>query len=450
MPRIQTSCPRCRQPIVAEVQQLFDMTSDPTAKQKLLNPATNTARCQACGYEGLMSTPVVYHDPEKELLLTFFPPELGLPVNEQEKQIGPLINKVVEALPPEKRKGYLFNPHTMFTYQTLMDKILEADGITKEMIEAQQKRIGLIQRLLGIQKSEDRIAIIHQETELVDGEFFAILGSIMQSAISQGDEKAGQLLKDLQSELLQETKVGQELLAQSLEAQTALKALQEASKDGLTREKLLEILLDMKSDSAITTVVSLTRNGLDYQFFQVLSERIESADTKNKQPLIDLRDKLLNLTREIDNELKHRIEESTKLLNSIIAEEDVETAVKKHLGTMDEFFSQAVQVEFENARQNNDLPRIEKIQKIITIIEKESAPPPEIALIQTILEAKDDDSRLKILQENSDQVNDNFLQTLNTIIAEGEARNQSSEMVGLLQSVYKKALRMVMEKNLKA
>ena len=396
-----------------------------------------------------MTTPVVYHDPEKELLLTFFPPELGLPVNAQEKQIGPLINKVVETLPLEKRKGYLFNPQTMFTYQTLIDKILEADGITKEMIEAQQKRIGLIQRLLGIPKSEDRVAIIHQETDLVDGEFFAILGSIMQSAVSQGDEKASQLLKELQNELLQETKVGQELLAQSLEAQAALKSLQEASKTGLTREKLLEILLDMKSDSAITTVVSLTRNGLDYQFFQLLSERIDSADSENKQPLIDLRDKLLNLTREIDNELKLRVEEGIKLLNSIIAEEDVEAAVKKHLNGMDEFFSQAVQIEFETARQNNDLPRIEKIQKIITIIEKESAPPPEVALIQTLLEAPDDESRLKLLQENQERVNDNFLQTLHAIIAEGEARNQSPEMVGVLQLVYKKALRIVMEKNLK-
>lgn len=449
MPRIQTSCPRCRQPIVAEVQQLFDMTSDPTAKQKLLSPGTNTARCQACGYEGLMTTPVVYHDPEKELLLTFFPPELGLPVNAQEKQIGPLINKVVEALPLEKRKGYLFNPQTMFTYQTLIDKILEADGITKEMIETQQKRIGFIQRLLGIQKSEDRIAVIHQETDLIDGEFFAILGSIMQSAMAQGDEKAGQLLKDLQNELLQETKIGQELLAQSLEAQTALKSLQEASKTGLTREKLLEILLELKSDSAITTVVSLTRNGLDYQFFQVLSERIDSVDADKKQPLIDLRDKLLNLTREIDNELRHRVEDGTKLLNSIMAEEDFEAAVKKHLVGIDEFFSQAVQIEFENARQNNDLARIEKIQRIITIIERENAPPPEVALIQTLLEAPDDESRLKTLQENSDLVNDNLLQTLSTIIAEGEARNQSPEMVELLKSIYKNALRMVMEKNLK-
>lgn len=450
MPRIQTPCPRCRQPIVAEVQQLFDMTSDPTAKQKLLSPSTNTARCQACGYEGLMATPVVYHDPVKELLLTFFPPELGLPVNAQEKQIGPLINKVVEALPAEKRKGYLFSPQTMFTYQTLIDKILEADGITKEMIEAQQKRIGLIQKLLGIQKSEDRIAVIHQETDLVDGEFFAILGSIMQSAAAQGDEKAGQLLKTLQSELLQETKVGQELLAQSLEAQTALKSLQEASKTGLTREKLLEILLGLKSDSAITTIVSLTRSGLDYQFFQVLSEQIDNAAADKKQPLVDLRDKLLNLTREIDNELKIRVEESTKLLNTIMAEADLEAAVKQHLGEMDEFFSQAVQTEFENARQKNDLARIEKIQKVISIIEKESAPPPEVALIQNLLEAPDEPSRSKILQDNQDLVNDNLLQALNSIIAEGEARKESAEFVENLRSIYKNALRLVMEKNLKA
>lgn len=449
MPRIQTTCPRCHQPMVAEVQQLFDVTTDPTAKQKLLSRGTNVARCQACGYEGLMATPVVYHDPEKEFLFTFFPPELGLPVNAQEKQIGPLINQVVNALPPEKRKGYLFNPQTMLTYQTLIDKILEGDGITKEMIEAQQKRIGLIQRLLSTAKSEDRITIIHQEVELVDGEFFAILGTVLESAMAQGDEKAMQSLKDIQSELLKETKVGQELLAQSVETQAALKTLQEASKAGLTREKLLEILLSLKSESSLTTVVSLTRSGLDYQFFQILSEQVDKAEADKKQPLIDLRDKLLKLTREIDNELKKRVEESTKLLSIIIAEANVEEAVTKHLGEIDEFFSQAVQAEFEAARQNNDLARIEKIQKVIATIEKESAPPPEIALIQQILEAKDEPERAKLLNENSALINDAFLQALNSIIAEGEARNQSPELVDALKAIYKGALRIVMEKNLK-
>jgi len=38
------------------------------------------------------------------------PCRVGLPANEQERVIGPLINKVVSNLPQEKRKGYLFRP----------------------------------------------------------------------------------------------------------------------------------------------------------------------------------------------------------------------------------------------------------------------------------------------------------------------------------------------------
>ncbi len=57
-----------------------------------------------CGFEGPLSTPVVYHDPDKELLLTYFPPEMGLPVNEQERIIGPLIKQVSDSLPMELRK----------------------------------------------------------------------------------------------------------------------------------------------------------------------------------------------------------------------------------------------------------------------------------------------------------------------------------------------------------
>jgi len=449
MAKIQTSCPRCRQPILAEVQQLFDTNTDPTAKQKLMSRSTNVARCQACGYEGMMSTPIVYHDPSKELLLTFFPPELGMPVNEQEKQIGPLINQVVNALPAEKRKGYLFQPQTMFTYQTLLDKVLEADGITKEMIESQQKRVGLIQRLLTTPKTEDRSTIIAQESALVDGAFFAILSTLMESASMQGDEKSAQLLNDIQMQLLKETEVGKTLLAQSEETQAALKTLQDASKNGLTREILLDTLVGLKSDSSLATIVSLARNGLDYQFFQLLSEKIDSETAEKKQPLIDLRDKLLNITREIDAELKNRLAESAKLLYEIMAEPNLEEAVKKHLPNMDEFFTQALQSEFETAHQKGDLERIEKIQKVISIVEKESAPPPEIELIQSLLETQDESARRKILEEKSDMVNDQLLSAINAIITEGEARKQSPELVDSLRAVYKLALRFNMEKNLK-
>jgi hypothetical protein len=449
MPRIQTLCPHCKQPIIADVQILFDMNTDPTAKQKLLSNSTNTARCQACGYEGKISTPVVYHDPDKELLLTYFPSELGLPINEQEKQIGPLINQVVNALPNEKRKGYLFQPSTMFTYQTLIDKVLEADGITKEMINAQQKRISLIQRLLSIANPEDRKTVINQESSLVDGETFTLLSTLIQTSAMQGDEEGAKVLGQLQSELLHETEFGRKLLADSEETQKALKELEKANKEGLTREKLLEILSSVKSESSLTTLVSLTRSGLDYQFFQILSERIEREEGESKQNLVDLRAKLLDLTRKIDTEVKKRLEKAASLLDKIIVEENAEQAIEKYAAEIDEYFTEAVQIEFDKAHENNDLARIEKIQKVVSVLEKLSAPPPEVELIQKLLEARDETERKQLFDKNAEKIDDQFLQTITAILAEGESRQQSPELIDSLQTIYKMALRKSMEKNLR-
>ncbi len=450
MPKIQTACPRCKQPILADVQLLFDVNTDPTAKQKLLSRSTNTARCQACGYEGLISTPIVYHDSEKELLLTYFPAELGLPLNEQEKQIGPLINQVVNGLPVEKRKGYLFQPNSMFTYQTLIDRVLEADGITKEMIEAQQKRINLIQRLLSMPNTEDRVTVIRQEASLVDGETFTLLSTLIQSAAAQSDEASAKLLGQIQSELLHETEFGKQLLADSQETQQALKELDKANKEGLTREKLLDVLSSVKSDTSLTTLVSLTRSGMDYQFFQILSERIEKEQGDTKQSLSALRDKLLDLTRKIDNEVKKRLENATSLLESILKEDDAQAAIEKHAEEIDEFFTQAVQVEFEKAHSENNLERMGKIQKVVSVLDKMTAPPPEVELIQKLLEASDDNERKKLFAENEALVNDQFLQTINAIISEGSTRNQTPELLDALKSIYKLALRYNMEKNLRS
>ena len=370
--------------------------------------------------------------------------------DEQEKQIGPLINQIVNALPPEKRKGYLFQPNTMFTYQTLIDRVLEADGITKEMVEAQQKRVNLLQRLLTTANAEDRATIIRQENELADGELFTILSTLIQTSAAQGDETGAKMLAQIQNELLKETVFGRKLLADSQETQAALKELDKANKEGLTREKLLDVLSSVKSESSLITLVSVTRTGLDYQFFQVLSERIEASEGDGKQSLIALRDKLLKLTREIDLEMKKRLENAVTLVESILKEEDAQAAIEKHAQEIDEFFSQAVQMEFEKAREENDLARIEKIQKLISVIEKMTAPPAEVEFLQTLLETREENERARLLDEKIELVNDQFLQTINSIIAEGESHKQSPELLEELKSIYKLALRKSMEKNLKS
>ncbi len=448
MVKTTTNCPRCRQPIVANVEQLFDMNQDSGAKQKLLSGSFNLVQCNVCGYQGNLSTPIVYHDPEKELLLTYFPPEMALPVNEQEKMIGPHITRVMERLPQEKRKAYLLRPETMLTMETMIERILEADGITKDMLNAQKERLNLLQRLLKASQ-EERAEIVRQEEAIIDQEFFGIFNRIIEATLAQGDQEAAKQLAAIQKELLAQTEVGKSILKQSQEMQETIKALQEASKNGLTREKLLDLIMDNADEARLGIIVSLARPAMDYSFFQILSDRINAAKDGEKEELIELREQLLDLTAEYDDALNQRALRAQKILDEIIDAEDVEKAMASRIDAIDDLMVQLIRSEHEKANQQGDPDRLRKLEEIIQVLQKISAPPPEIALIEKFLEADDEESLKKMLEENAEKITPDFAQLVGSMAAQSEAQGQNAEILEKLKMISKMALRFSMRANLK-
>lgn len=449
MPKTQIACPQCHQPNIVEVQQIFDMSQDPLAKQKLLNGAVNVIHCPTCGYSGMLGTPIVYHDPEKELFLTFFPPESGVPLNEQERQLGPMINRVIDALPAEKRKAYVLQPKSMLTYQTLIETILEADGITKEMLEEQQKKIRLIQRLVTAPENELE-AIIDQEKDMFDVSFFAMYSRLMQSAINQNDEASTKQLEKVQNLLFQKTEVGKQLYKSSLETQQAIKALQDAGKDGgLTREKLLDVVLNAKSDTAVSTIVSLARNGMDYTFFQLLSQKIEDAKEKEKERLTTLRDNLLSFTAELDKRMQAEVKATRDLLEKIIQADNIEAETEKNLENISELFLQIVEDEIDKARKQGDLDRIQKLERVMIVIRKAMEPPQEVKVIEEMLALVDKQDELeKYLDAHPEASTPELVQLLNGILT--QAGDSKDENLQKIDQLYKAVLHYSMKKNIVA
>jgi hypothetical protein len=446
MPKTQTVCPRCKQPIVAEVEQVFDLNTDPQAKQRLLNGTVNVARCSSCGYSGPISTPVIYHDPEKELLLTFFPSEMGVPVNEQEKLIGPLINRVVNALPNEKKKAYLLQPKTMLTYQTLVETILQGDGITKEMLDEQQKKLSLLQRLASA-TPESRLQIIKQEEPLIDQTFFALLSRIHEVTMAQGDQATAKSLADLQKQLLENTKVGQEIKVQSHEVESAIKALQDATKEGLSREKLLDLFINATSDLYISTMVGMARSGMDYAFFQMLTDKIDHSQGEEQRKLLDLRQKLLDLSREVDQKIDAELKRARQSLEKILTTQDIEKTAEASLGEIDDFFVQVLRTALEDAKQRDDKERLVKLEKLVAVIEKASAPPPEVELIQRLISAQDDAALQQMMEENADKFTNQFFQVLNSIVVQGES-NPKEDVQKRLEHVFNAVTKFSMQSKL--
>lgn len=447
MAQTRTSCPRCRQPIVADINQLFDTNIDPQAKQKILSGQFNLANCPNCGFQGNLSTPLVYHDPEKELLLTFFPPELGLPVNEQEKLIGPLINQAVNKLPLEKRKAYILRPQTMLTMQGLIEKILEGEGITREMIQNQEKKIGLIRELMTAQDSK-RLSLIEKQKELVDEEFFSLFSRILESAATSQDKSSMEKLAEVEKLLLENTDIGREMKNQAMEAEEAVKSLQEISKTGFTREKLLDLIISAPTEIRVATIVRLTRSGMDYSFFQILSDRIETSQDGDKDKLIALREKILKMVEEIDKELQVQAVQMEQLIDKIIQAPDISKVMEQILPAVNEVFVQVLKNQLENARQNNDSNKLEKLQQIVDYIQKASAPPPEYQFVEKLLDAEDDEAIQKLLIDNSEIINQEFLQLLPGLINQAESQNESQDVIDRLRLINKLVMRASMQSNL--
>lgn len=450
MPQTQIACPRCKQMIPANVEQLFDVTTDPQAKQRLLNGQSNYARCQFCGYEGRLATPVVYHDNEKELLLTFFPPELAVPLNEQERMIGPLIKQVTDRLPPEKRKGYLLNPQANLTFESMVETILGKDGITPEMIKGQQERVQFMERLMQVTSKDVRSELIKQNAKIIDEQFFALFSRIAQSALSSGQEQVARGLIDIQTQLLEETEYGRQLKESVGELEAAQQVLQDAGQS-LTREKLLDFVLESKTDARIRAYVSLARPGMDYVFFQNLTEKIEKASGDEKMRLEGIREKLLQFTNDVDRQVEQRIKQAQQFVESLLAQDDVEKATQENL---DGFSQEAVDVVNQMLRQaseQNDYTRMGKLQKMVQVLQAASAPPPEVAFIEQLIQAPDDAAIEKMLADNDAMVNQQFVDALSGLAAQMESQGDNPEakvMGEKLAQVYKVALKYSMRKNM--
>ena len=448
MAKTSVPCPQCRQPITIELTRLFDTNTDPEAKQKLLSGSANYFQCPNCGAQDVYPTPIVYHDPEKELLLTFFPPDLRTPINEQERILGPMIKKAMDDLPPEKRKSYLFRPQTMLTQQRLFETILGADGITPEMIKSQQEKLHLLQQLLGA-SAEGLPEMIRQNDEKIDEEVFMLLSRLAQASATAGDRQSLVALDSLQKALLEHSTIGKNAALEAAETQEAVKELQELSKTGLTRENLLDLLIkSANSDIRLTTIASMARGGLDYTFFQLLSDKIEASSGEQKAQLESLRERLLTITQAVDEAMKAQLEEARKLVNELMAAEDVEKATQEALPRFSQAVAEVINQEAQAAQAAKDEAKLRKLSQIINVIQSADSSNAYLGLIDALLQEESAENRAQMLEESGDLINDEFMQLLGGLIGQMEQQGEQPEMLEKVKELNREILRFTMKRNL--
>ncbi len=438
----QISCPNCGAPIQARIQQLLDVGRDPTVKSRLLSGSLNRAQCAVCGFDGTIATPLVYHDPDHELLLTFVPVEININKTEQERLIGQMINHVINELPAEDRKGYLLQPQAVLTMQGLIDRVLESEGISKEELEAQQSKMRLFEELLRVPQEKLADFVKEHDSEL-DATFFQLVSLTLQAT---QDARAQEAMSNRLQVLLDQSSFGRRLQAQEAEIQAATESLRELSEGTLTRESLLELFLSAPSEDRVTALTNLTRPALDYEFFQLLSKKIDQSQGEEKKRLGELRTQILQVTEEIDKMQEARAARAASLLKTLVEAEDVKSAVEQAVPLIDELFLGTLQANLQAANERGESELAAKFEQIENLIQDKIAAslPPGIRLAQDLLGLESEEERIKMLQDRAAEIDDNLLgslmQTSQRLTETGE-----EEAAAEIHGLYKAALKIKMQ-----
>ncbi|MCB0165976.1 MAG: hypothetical protein KDI79_17210, partial [Anaerolineae bacterium] len=283
-------CSNCRTQYTAPFNNLID-GQDQAMKAAFLQGRLNVSQCPQCGAINRPEMPILYYDLEKELALVLAPGGLSLDKTIQEKMIGDLTNSLVNTLPADQIKFYLLNPKQFLSLESMAKAILEADGITEEMLEQQSAQAKLIQEFMQAPDEATLKELVKTHDAQLDYAFFETLTAYMQAAHMGGDQEQAQALYALRTVLARWSTQGKKAVAE-IDQKIGLMVLE-------SQDELLEKLQAATNDQEIAALVAAGHSLLDYSFFQKLTEKIDqttkSGDSKTGTALRELRTKVLEI-----------------------------------------------------------------------------------------------------------------------------------------------------------
>ncbi|MBX0328208.1 hypothetical protein K2Z83_11020 [Oscillochloris sp. ZM17-4] len=407
---VQLACPSCGTPFKTGIYTLLDVTEQPELKQALLSGQLNVAVCPNCQNATMLGAPLIYHDAAKQLCLVYFPQELNAAPAEQERFIGEATTFIMQSLPPNAPRAYMLSPRRFLTLPSLLDAILEGDGVSREMLDAQRQRVDLISQLAGaIAEGGDFDAVVEANRAELTPEFFATLSAFIGSTPpSQADTRA--LLEHVRDRLADE-----------------FGDMSPGAGDDAELAEALDRLAAAPDEDLEATVAEL-RAFIDYGFFEAWTQRIEAqeaaGDTAEAERLTARRDAILAIVEELDRQAQEMFEAGSGLLREVLEAEDPMAALHARAEQVNEAFLMVLSANVgaaQRAGREDVAEHLDAIaQEAVTIIQDRLTP--EERFINELLLLETPQEATRLLRKSVAKITPDFVKQLNALADQEEKR----------------------------
>lgn len=291
--------------------------------------------------------------------------------------------------------------------------MLEADGISREMIEAQRARVDLISRLAEAfeQGDEALTALVEQSRDQLDYEFFATLTAFAEASAQASRDESASILLALRDRLLEIT--GFELDEEA------------TSDEELNIDDVIDRLI-AASDDEIEPVIGEVRPVIDYSFFEEWTNRIDAAEQAGDQALVEQLTARRTLVREtverMDRQAQEMFENGAVILNAVIDAPNLGVALREQADKVDEGFLLVLEAHIgaaQRAGRPDMVERLSEIQQLAAEILQEKLSP-EDRFINELLQAETPQAATKLLRQNPVIITTTFVKRLNELADESE------------------------------
>lgn len=405
---VQLTCPACGTPFRAGIYTLVDVTQQPELKGALLGGQLNVAVCPNCRTASMLGAPLVYHDAAKQLCLVYFPQELNSRPDEQERFVGEATSFILRSLPPEAPKAHLLAPRRFLTLPSLLDAILEADGVSRETLDQQRQHVELISGLAALLEDDEQFSALAAERQAdLTPEFFATLAAFIEATPpEQADSR--ELLEQVQARLI--AQLGDPAAPSDAEVEAAVAALIAAP------------------DDELELAVAEQRELIDYAFFEAWTAQIERAEAAGEAAeaarLTERRARILAFVEELDRQAQELFEAGSLVLREVLDAEDPIAALNARADRVDEALMMVLSANAAAAERAGRPDMVELLEQLgaaaVAIIQGRLTP--EERFINELLMAETPQDATKLLRKSVAKINPDLVRRLNELADQEEKR----------------------------
>jgi hypothetical protein len=434
-------CSSCGQPYPTVVRNVVDVSKDPQGKALLLAGQLNASQCPHCGAVNAVAAPLLYHDASKELLVALVPMELNMNKDQQERVVGDLM----KALPKENFKGYMFNPKRALTMQGLMEMVLQADGVTPEMMEQQRQRVNLIQELVEAD-DETLTALIQQNDPKIDLAFLQTMGVMAQRLAQSGRPDIAERIILTQQAVVENSTVGKQVIEQQAKQEEIVEEVArevQALGSQASRSDFLTLARKYAEDSPrLQALVGLARPVFDNQFLQELTVAIGREAAAERPKLEALRDRITELVALIDQQSQMQVQAAVNLLQAMLnmSADELDATLHESLPLINDTFMAVLTANIQEAERRKDANAITRLRQVydqvVAVLQENMQP--ELVFVNQLLSAETASEAQNMLQTGIRQFGEGLLDVMDAI---GEVLNAQgeAEMVERLAELRKDA-----------